>query len=405
MLLSGGAGWWLGHRDLKIRLSEQPKLEIINRSQPAVYQDVDMSLFWEVWDKLEAKYLMKDKLDTQKMVYGAISGMTASLEDPYTAFFPPKENKTAKENLNGAFEGVGIQLGYKQGNKLAVISPLEGMPAKAAGVRAGDLILKIVDENKDIDKETTGMSLPEAVEIIRGSKGTKVRLTLLHEGEEKPYVAEIVRGTIIVPSVEVIFGKIEGGAWQEDEAGDIAWLKLVRFGEMTDGQWDQSIDRIKKNKRIKGVVLDVRNNPGGYLNGSVNLAGEFLPQGTVITRQEQSIGRTSQEYLVSRIGRLTEMPLVVLINQGSASASEILAGALRDYDRAKLVGEKSFGKGTIQEAEDLRNNAGIHITVARWLTPKGTWVHEKGLEPDVEVKDDLETEEDEQLIKAAELLL
>jgi len=340
------------------------------------------------------------------MVYGAISGMTAALEDPYTAFFPPKENQAAKENLNGAFEGVGIQLGYKQGNKLAVISPLEGMPAKAAGVRAGDLILRVVDENKGIDKETTGMTLPEAVEIIRGPKGTKVKLTLLHEGEEEPYEAELVRDTIVVPSVEVVFGKIENDKWLEDEKGEVAWLKLIRFGEMTDEQWDKVIDKIKGNKRVKGVVLDVRNNPGGYLNGSVNLAGEFLPRGKVITKQEQSIGVVSQEYSVTRIGRLTETPLVVLINQGSASASEILAGALRDYDRAKLVGEKSFGKGTIQEAEDLRGGAGIHITVARWLTPKGTWVNETGLTPDVEVKNDPEkVDEDKQLVEAVEILL
>lgn len=406
MLLSGGVGWWLGHRDVKIKLEKRPQVEIIDRTQPPSHSEADMSLFWEVWDKLEAKYLMKEKLGAQKMVYGAISGMTAALEDPYTAFFPPKENKAAKENLNGAFEGVGIQLGYKQGNKLAVISPLEGMPAKAAGVKAGDLILRIEDENKGIDEETVGMSLPEAVEIIRGPKGTKVKLTLLHEDEEKPYVAEIVRETIVVPSVEVIFGKVEGDKWVEAETGDIAWLRLIRFGEMTDEQWDQVVEEIKKKRGAVGVVLDLRNNPGGYLDGSINLAGEFLPRGTLVVKQEQSIGKTSQEYSVVRIGRLTEIPLVVLINQGSASASEIMAGALRDHDRAKLVGEKTFGKGTIQEAEDLRGGAGIHITVARWLTPKGTWVHEKGLEPDIEVKNDPEKpEEDRQLVEAIKALL
>jgi len=204
----------------------------------------------------------------------------------------------------------------------------------------------------------------------------------------------------------VVFGKIEDEKWVEDENGEIAWLKLVRFGENTDSQWDEAVDKIKRNKNIGGLVLDVRNNPGGYLEGSVNLAGEFLSKGELVVKQERSIGITEQEYSVNRLGRLTEIPMVVLINQGSASASEILAGALRDHDRAKLVGEKSFGKGTIQEAEDLRGGAGIHITVARWLTPEGTWVHDEGLEPDVGVEDDLETEDvDEQLIKAAEMLL
>ena len=405
ILLSGGAGWWLGHRDVEVSLQNKaPKIHIVDRTQPSGKSDVNMSLFWEVWDKLEAKYLMRDKLDTNKMVYGAIAGMTASLEDPYTAFFPPKENKTAKENLNGSFGGVGIQLGYKKG-KLAVISPLEGMPAKTAGVKAGDLILRIVDERKNIDKETTGMSLPEAVEIIRGPKGTAVKLTLLHEGEEKPYEAEITRGTIVVPSVEVVFGKIDDEKWVEDENGQITWLKLVRFGENTDSQWDEAVDKIKRNKNIGGLVLDVRNNPGGYLEGSVNLAGEFLSKGELIVKQERTIGVTEQEHSVNRLGRLTEVPMVVLINQGSASASEILAGALRDHDRAKLVGEKSFGKGTIQEAEDLRGGAGVHITVARWLTPEGTWVHDEGLTPDVGVEDDLETEDvDEQLVEAIKQL-
>lgn len=412
-LICAGGGWWLGSNRLEVRSEKWEvgpfkvpvkkvevinKAEVINKEKPADKEDVDFSLFWRVWQELETKYLDKGALDPKKMVYGAIVGMTSSLGDPYTVFLPPKENKTAKENLNGAFEGVGIRLGYKDENKLAVIAPLKGMPAESAGVKAGDLILKIDDQ------DTTGVSLPEAVELIRGPKGTKVKLTLLHEGAKEPYEVEIIRDTIVVPSVEVEFLDAKGDK-TDGEGIEIAHLKLIRFGELTAKQWDESIEKIKdQSSKIKGVILDVRGNPGGYLKGSVNLASEFLESG-VIVKQESADGSV-ETYSVNRRGRLTRIPMVVLIDQGSASASEILAGALRDYDRVKLVGEKSFGKGTIQEAEDLGDGAGLHITTAKWLTPKGTWVDENPLEPDFEVKNDPDKpEEDKQLEKAVEVLL
>ena len=410
MLLSGGGGWWWGQHQLKITSERKiPSVEIINRAVPVDKQDVDFSLFWEVWDRLEQGFLFQEKVNHQKMVMGAIAGMTAALDDPYTAFFAPADNKTAKENLNGAFEGVGIQLGFKKldgTNQLAVMSPLSGMPAEKAGVKAGDYILKIVDESKGVNKETGSMSLPEAVEIIRGKKGTAVKLTLFTEGDKEPRVVEVNRDTIIVPSVEVKFGQVKDGQWQEDREGPIAWLKLTRFGGLTDEQWDKAVSEItNKGKNLRGVVLDLRNNPGGYLDGAVNLSGEFLPKGTLVVKQEHT-GQPTQEYSVTRIGRLTQTPLIVLINKGSASASEILAGALRDHNRAKLVGETSFGKGTIQEAEDLRGGAGLHLTVARWLTPNGNWVHEKGLTPDVVIEPDKDKPTlDLPLTKAAEILL
>lgn len=407
MLLSAGGGWWFGQHKLQLTLSGDQKrnvgIEVQNRAVPPD-KNVDFSLFWEVWDQLERDFLFKDKVDHRKMVYGAISGMTAALGDPYTAFFPPSENQTAKENLNGSFEGVGIQLGYKKldgTNQLAVMSPLSGMPAGKAGVKAGDYILKIVDESKGVSRETAGMSLPEAVELIRGERGTIVKLTILSEGESEPRTVSLARETIVVPSVEVKFGSLEGETWKESSQGDVAWLKLTRFGGLTDAQWDKAIqDIVDRQKQLKGVVLDLRNNPGGFLDGAVNLAGEFLPKDTVVVKQESSKYPT-QEYKAKRLGRLTQVPLIVLINKGSASASEILAGALQDHKRAKLVGETSFGKGTIQEAEDLRQGAGLHVTVAKWLTPLGRWVNEQGLKPDIAVElNSQKPEIDTQLIEA-----
>lgn len=380
LLLVGFAGFRLGEKREK-KIVVEPK-------------DVDLSLFWDVWQRLEENYLDKNALDQEKMVYGAIKGLTQSLDDPYTVFLEPGENKRAKEDLNGAFEGVGIQLGYKN-KRLAVIAPLKGMPAEKAGVKAGDLILKITDKQKGIEKETTGISLPEAVNLIRGPRDQPVTLTLLSEGEEKPHEVEIARGTIIVPSVEIEF--------IESDRGKIAHLKLMRFGERTNSEWQKAISSIINHRpSIIGVVLDVRNNPGGYLDGAVFIASEFLKNGVVVKQEGKE---KTQSYSVDRRGNLLELPLVVLVNQGTASASEIVAGALRDYVRAKIIGEKTFGKGTVQEAQELTGGSGLHITTARWLLPSSQWIGEEGIEPDFVIELDEEKEGDEQLEKAIEVLL
>lgn len=396
LLLAGGIGFWLGKNEDQWLRRIKPLRVLVDRSQPAAKSHLDLTLFWEVWDRLDRYYFDKQAFDPQKMIWGAIQGMTASLRDPYTVFLPPKDNQRSKEDLNGIFEGVGIELGYKK-ETLAVIAPLKGMPAKAAGIESGDFIIHIKDEKKEIDVDTIGMSLPEAVEIIRGPKGTAVILTVMHEDEREPVEIEIVRNTILVPSVEL--------TWEE---GKIPNLKLVRFGDRTSGEWDQAVSQIinqcstGSSFKCPGVILDLRNNPGGYLEGAVNLASEFVKQGVVV-RQENADGST-ETYSVARTGKLLDVAVVVLINQGSASSSEILAGVLRVRREAKLVGENSFGKGTIQEAHELEGGAGLHVTTARWLLPDDTWIGETGLEPDYLVKDDKQTEEDEQLQKAIEVL-
>lgn len=367
---------------------------VVNAVIPADFSKVDFSQFWEVWRRLETYYLDPAKLDSRKMVYGAIQGMTSALGDPYTIYLPPEEQKRSTEDLQGAFDGVGIQLGYKN-QTLSVMSPLKDMPAAKAGVQAGDLILRIKDEKKNIDRDTVGISLPEAVSLIRGVRGTKVKLTFLREGG-KPEEKELTRETILVPSVELKFL----------DRGDkkVAHIILSRFGDRTDGEWSKTITQIvAEKKNIAGVILDVRNNPGGYLQGAIDIASEFIPSGVIVTQQ----GRVEkQAYSVNRRGLLTDVPVEVIINKGSASASEIVAGALRDRRNAKLVGENSFGKGTVQDAmNDLPEGAGLHVTIARWLLPSGNWIHEKGLAPDVQIADDPNTADvDEALEKAIEVL-
>ena len=394
-LLGLGSGYFLRASGTMVGLfPEVLQTRLVNRnSGPST---IDFSLFWEVWDKLHAEYLDSEKLDDAQMVYGAIQGMTAAIGDPYTVFLPPTDNQRAKEDLNGAFEGVGIQLGFID-RRLAVVSPLEKHPAKAAGILAGDLILRITDKAKDVDTDTQGMSLPEAVQIIRGEKGTAVILTVLHEGEDESVEISIVRDTIVVPSVEIEIGNIVDGKWEVEDNGQVAWLKLYRFGERTESQWSDAVRKIllirNQNPQFRGVVLDLRNNPGGFLIGSVFVASEFISDGVVVKQQGK---QQTQTFDVERNGRLIGMPLVVLINKGSASASEIVAGALRDRLGVKLVGETTFGKGTVQDAEDLRDGAGIHITTGRWLLPNGEGISEEGITPDVEVAFAPETEEGEE---------
>lgn len=383
--VSFASGWWANENGIRLK-TESGTVRTIDRLSPQ--KPADFSLFWEVWDKLEASYFDKSKLNSEKMVLGAIKGMVASLEDPYTVFLPPAEQKRTQEDLGGEFEGIGIQIGFK-GSQLAVIAPLEGTPAEKAGVKAGDFIIGIKDKAKDIDMGTAGISLPDAVEAIRGRAGTPVILVLTRQGVEKPLEVEVVRAKIEVPSVELSF------------VGEVAHLKLLRFGDNTNGEWANAISRVKSQKP-KGVVLDLRNNPGGYLNGAVFVASEFLRSGNAVLQEDGRGNR--QEFKVTGKANLGDIPLVVLVNGGSASASEIVAGALKDHGRAKIVGEKTFGKGTIQESLQL-DSSGLHVTTAKWLTPNGSWVNEtNGLGPDVTVSDNGETEEDEQLQEAIKAL-
>lgn len=381
-----GIGYNLGKKDTaKIGgVYFSPSAQTIQQSNQNT-QNLDFALFWKVWETLKITYFDKTKLDPTQMYYGAISGMVSALGDPYTTFLTPSQNKDSKEELGGLFEGIGAQLGFKD-KRIVVVAPLSDTPAERAGIKAGDWIVKIGD------KETTNMTLPEAVSLIRGPKGTKIKLTILHKDLTKPEEIEVSRDTIFVKSVELSF------------KNNAAVLKLSRFGDSTNDEWDKAVTEIvSKGSSLKGLVLDLRNNPGGYLTGSVYIASEFIKSGPVVI-QEDGNGK-KQNYAVNRIGRLLNIPIVVLINQGSASASEIVAGALVDYKRAKTVGEKSFGKGTIQDAQDLDNGAGLHVTIAKWLTPQERWINSTGIEPDYPVAmDEKDQTKDPQLEKALDLL-
>lgn len=382
-----GSGYYLGERGILFETVEKPIKVKITRDLPKDKKELDFNLFWQVWDRLHKDYFKRDELDDGKLVFGAIRGMVAAAGDPYTTFLEPSEQKTTSEDLSGSFEGVGIQIGFK-GTQLAVIAPLEGSPADKAGLKAGDFILFIKDEKRNISKGTVGIDLPSAVDAIRGPAGSSVTLTVVREGNEKPFEVTLTRAKIDVPSVTLEMKDAPGG-------GKVAHIKLMKFGEATTKEWEQKVAQILVEREVKGIVLDLRNNPGGFLTGAVYIGSEFIKSGTIVI-QEDAKGQR-QNFPASGRGRLIKFPLTVLVNKGSASASEIVAGALQDTGRAKIVGVTSFGKGTIQEAQEIENGAGIHITTARWLTPKGRWINEKGIEPDIKVEDKDDTEIDEQL--------
>lgn len=406
LLIAGVIGYYFGINNVKASWKNyKPSLAVVGKEAPASLANVDFSAFWNVWQKLETSYYDKTKLDPTKMLSGAIEGMTQSLGDPYTMYLPPVANTNFKDGLAGQFSGIGAELGIKD-KQVVVIAPLVGSPAEKAGIKAGDLILKVNAE------ATIDWTLPATVEKIRGPKGTSVVLSILHKDSEKPQDIKIVRDIITVKSV-IGWVKdvkdIDGIKVSKDQAGKVAYVRLSQFGDSTNNDWLEIVNKIflqmQNEKDIKGFIIDLRNNPGGYLTDAVFISSEFLKQGSPVVLQENA-QKTRTTLSVERKGLMPEVPVVILINKGSASASEIVSGALRDNkldgkSRAILVGETSFGKGTIQQADDLGGGAGLHITIAKWLTPSGIWVHGNGLKPDIEVAlDAKDPSHDTQLEKA-----
>ena len=352
----------------------------------------DFSLFWEAWNKLEAKYVDHSKIDYKAMLYGAISGMVKSLQDDYTVFFPPEDTKIFKEDVSGEFSGVGMEIGMRS-NTLTVIAPLEGTPAKRAGLRAGDKILQINGA------DTADLSVDKAVRLIRGPRGTEITLTIARDGWDDVRDFKIVRDVIEIPSLK---WEIKQAA---DGSPDIAYIKLYQFSETARYSFDKAGLEIIRSS-AKKIILDLRNNPGGYLEVAQDIAGWFLKKGDLVATEDFGGKETNEEYKAQGPSNFFSYPVVVLINKGSASGSEILAGALRDNRGIKLIGEKSFGKGSVQELENL-NEGSLKITIARWLTPKGSLINREGLKPDIEVEmteEDYKEERDPQLDKAVEII-
>lgn len=356
---------------------------ITNVDDPDI--QADFGVFWQAWEKLKEKHIDGESTANQDMVYGAIAGLTNSLKDPHTVFFPPSDAKKFEEDVSGSFGGIGAEIGIRD-EQLIVISPLKGSPAEKAGLQPKDKILKINDDY------TSGLNVNDAVKLIRGEIGSSVVLTVLRNGWEEPQDFKIVREEIKVPTLD----------WDVKE-GNVLHVRLYAFNENAPSLFYQAmIDGLLRG--AEGMVLDMRNNPGGFLEVAVNLAGWFLPRGSVVVTEDF---RSGEDYVFRAAGNeaLKNFPVVVLVNGGSASASEILAGALRDIRGVKLIGEKTFGKGTVQELDKLKDGSSLKITIAKWLLPSGKAIEKNGLDPDFEVKiSEKDKDADLQLNKAIEVL-
>ena len=363
-----------------------PIKEVINRElgQP---QGIDFSLFWKTWDLIQSRYVDQDKVKAQDLVYGAIDGMVKAVGDPYTVFFKPEESENFAQEINGTFGGIGIEIGLRN-NILTVISPIKGTPAEKAGLLAGDKIIKIGE------KSTEGLRVDEAVNIIRGPKGTPVRLTINRENSSSPKEVTIIRDTIKIPTV----------SWKLLD-GKTAYIQLFVFNRNVDDDFKKVAKEIVNSKADR-IILDLRNNPGGLLDSSVNIASYFLNSDQLVIQEKYANGK-NDEFRTSNNGQLKNYPLVIITNKGSASASEILAGAIKDNRGITIIGEKSFGKGVVQEVNELPGRASVKITIAKWFTPKGTSINDNGIDPDIIIERteaDIDAKRDPQLDKALEIV-
>ncbi len=378
--------------------------------------EVDFSPFWRAWEIINEKYVPTTvssstmasstvtSVTDQDKVWGAISGLTASLGDPYTVFFPPEEQKEFQSEISGTFEGVGMEIGIKDGI-LTVIAPLKGTPADRAGIQAGDKILKINDEPTD------GMSTDAAVRKIRGKGGTTVRLTLARTSKSAPFDLSVVRETINIPTIDTELKLSSGQSAPDKSVGlrddGVFVIKLYSFTAQSPNLFRSALREFVQSGSNK-LILDLRSNPGGYLEAAVDIASWFLPVGKVVVQEEYAKDDV-RVYRSKGYDIFNEnLRMAILVNGGSASASEILAGALREQGVAKLVGTQTFGKGSVQELVDITPDTSLKVTVARWLTPNGKNISKEGLKPDYVVDmtpDDLAKGKDPQMQKAVHMLL
>ncbi len=350
-----------------------------------VNDKVDFSVFWETWRRLEENFIDKNKIDYKKMVYGATGGMVKAVGDPYTTYFTPNETESFNEELDGQYEGVGMVVGIKD-DQLTVISPFKGTPAEKAGLKAGDEILKIGDVF------TKNITIEEAVKIIKGAPGTSVKLLIQRTDWPEPKEFSLKRDTIKIPTLELT-----------EKDGGIAIIKIYQFNKILVSEFQNAANQILRSGDKK-IIVDLRDNPGGFLEVAQKVSGWFLEKGQLVVIQEQLQGQEKKQYLSEGPSIFADYPVVVLINEGSASASEIMAGALRDNRGIKLVGAKSFGKGSVQEQIDLSDKSSLKVTIAKWLTPNGTSLDKNGLDPDFSVPNDATSSLDAQMDRALEII-
>ena len=360
--------------------------------------DADFSLFWRAWTLLDQKYVATHTGSTsspqvsdnpKNRLYGAIRGMVESLGDPYTVFFPPEDNAVFKSEISGNFEGIGLEVGIKN-EQIVAVSPLKGSPAEKAGIQTNDIIYKVNGEIVD------GQAVDQVVKKIRGKKGTQVVLTLIRDIKKPAFDVTIIRDIISVPTVETTARK-----------DGIFVISIYSFSENSANLFKSALQQFVLSGNHK-LILDLRGNPGGYLDAAVDMASWFLPEGKIIVKEDYGSGKQSDVYISKGYNIFNKnLQMVILTDGGSASASEILAGALREHGIAKLVGTKTFGKGSVQELIPLPGDTSLKVTVAKWLTPNGFSISDQGISPDVEVKltaTDVKNKNDLQLKKAVEIL-
>ena len=355
-------------------------------SKNNLYEKID--IFGEVIENIEKDYV--DEVDQSKMMDSAINGVLQSL-DPYSAYMSPELFKEMQTDTKGEFGGLGIEIGMEAG-VVKVISPIDETPAEKAGIKAGDFIVKIGKE------QVQGKSLMEAVKLMRGPVGTSINLTVRRKGVKKPLSFKIVRKIIEVKSVssELI-----------SKEKNIGYIRLKSFNENSDSQFLKSIKNFKKNKNIKGYIIDLRNNPGGLLTQAINITDFFLDDGEIVSTKGRKVSET-RKFFARKGDEINGKPIVVLINNGSASASEIFAGALKDHKRAIIIGENSYGKGSVQSIIPLRNGGGMRLTISKYYLPSGKSISEVGVKPDILVEEigedfQIKTEKDNQLNYAIKL--
>jgi carboxyl-terminal processing protease len=390
-----GAGFVAGHRaalsggfttELPLLGGGAPATQPATGGTPAGLADT-FAPFWEAWDLVHENYV-DQPVDDRALMYGAIKGMVQALGDPHTGYSTPAESKILFSDASGELEGIGAEVSSK-GDAVEIISPLPGSPAEAAGILPGDLIVGVDGE------DTTGQDLFTVITKVRGPAGTVVHLSILRVGEPEPLEFEITRAKIIIPSVESKM--LQDG---------IGYVKINSFGENTADELQEQLEALMAQKP-NGLVLDLRGNPGGYRDAAIDVASQFIGDGLIMI-QRYGDGR-EEKFEAGQGGLATEIPLVVLINKGSASASEIVAGAIQDYGRGQILGEQSYGKGTVQIWPKLSNNQGsVRITIARWLTPEGHSIDKEGIAPDITIEltpTDRDARRDPQLDAAVNLLM
>ncbi|RJQ35093.1 S41 family peptidase [Candidatus Parcubacteria bacterium] len=362
---------------------------------------VDFSPVWKAWYVIDEKFVPAAVATTtslatsteetnQERVWGMVQGLAESLGDPYTYFLPPVENEQFVEDLSGQFQGVGMEIAVRD-QILTVVAPLKGSPAEAAGIQSGDHVLKIDGE------DTRGLDITTAVGKIRGEKGTVVTLTILRDGWSEPQDIKVTRDVISVPAISTTL-----------RSDGVFVIELASFTANAPQLFREALREFVESGSSR-LVLDLRGNPGGYLEAAVDMASWFLPSGRVVVTEDYAGHAGSTEHRSRGYDVFNEnLKMAILVNRGSASASEILAGALRHYGIAKLVGERTFGKGSVQELVDITSGSALKITVARWLDPSGVQIPLDGIVPDVEVsitQENIEAGDDPQLEAAAKLLL